>query len=213
MGTWDQLTAGQGTAVVWASTSPTFAVLYAPHAVVPEFSGRFSRKKAKAREEEFMRQSAIAAAAANAEQAVCVQVCDHPAPTLTFECGIACVTYASVRSARTSRLLQPLYGVAERNLCPNVAVYEALLRITIIRHMQILEVNEGTKAVTVVNGRLSVGAHTPVKLHGGALLGISLNSAVKSGSHGFRAPCACSNTRTTLTCVLIHEPGVDCSSG
>ena len=74
VGTWDQLTAGQGTAVVWASTSPTFAVLYAPHAAVPEFSGRFSRKKAKAREEEFARQSAIAAAAANAEQAVCVQV-------------------------------------------------------------------------------------------------------------------------------------------
>jgi hypothetical protein len=74
VGTWDQLAAGQGTAVVWASTSPTFAVLYSPHAAVPEFSGRFSRKKAKAREEEAMRQSAIAAAAANAAQAVCVQV-------------------------------------------------------------------------------------------------------------------------------------------
>ena len=77
-GTWDQLAAGQGSAVVWASTSPTFAVLYAPHAAVPEFSGRFSRKKAKAREEEAMRQSAIAAAAANAAQAVCIQVRSRP---------------------------------------------------------------------------------------------------------------------------------------
>ncbi len=98
MGTWDQLTAGQGTAVVWASTSTTFAVLYAPHAMVPEFSGRFSRKKAKAREEEFMRQSAIAAAAANAEQAVCVQVCDHPCALIDHERRIACVTHASVQS-------------------------------------------------------------------------------------------------------------------
>jgi len=79
--------------VVWASTSPTFAVLYAPHAMVPEFSGRFSRKKAKAREEEFARQSAIAAAAANAEQAVCVQVCDQSCTLADRYCGAACVIH------------------------------------------------------------------------------------------------------------------------
>ena len=47
---------------------------------------------------------------------------------------------------------------------------------------QIFEVREGTKAVVLVNGRLSVGGTTPVKLHGGALLGVSLNSVVKSGA-------------------------------
>ncbi len=62
-----------------------------------------------------------------------------------------------------------------------------VLRVTVIRQVQLLEVNEGTKAVTVVNSRLTVGAHTPVKLHGGALLGISLNSAVKSGVYGIEA--------------------------
>lgn len=73
-------------------------------------------------------------------------------------------------------------------------VDKTLLCITFVMQMQILEVNEGTKAVTVVNSRLSVGAHTPVKLHGGALLGISLNSAVRSGAHGIKAPCRCSRT-------------------
>ena len=69
---------------------------------------------------------------------------------------------------------------------------------------QIYEVSEGSKAVSLVNSRLSVGAHTPVKLHGGALLGVSLKFAVRSGAHGLSPGEHFNSTREEpLVCLLL----------
>lgn len=71
-GEWHQLTEGAGTAVVWAAASSAFAVLYAPHAALPDV-GKPSKKKGKARDEEVARQYAIAAAQTSAYQSFTVQ--------------------------------------------------------------------------------------------------------------------------------------------
>jgi hypothetical protein len=54
---------------------------------------------------------------------------------------------------------------------------------------QVYSVDEATKAVVQLCPRVDLGGGQPVKLHGGALLGISFASTVSQGAELCRRPC------------------------
>ena len=49
--------------------------------------------------------------------------------------------------------------------------------------LQVFEVDESAKAVQQVTDRVDTKGGFPVRLHGGALLGITYSSSITSGAH------------------------------